>query len=95
MAILDNPIFTYTLTGSGTFSTNTNDGIRKISVYNPSAVTGTVLGTTTTKVNGITPTAVNVQQNETWTCEATDSTVLGALTITAPTSCTLIITAIQ
>jgi len=70
-----------------------DDGVKVVSVYNSSAVTGTVTGDSTVTVNGEASAAINVAEGETYTMPSIDGTAINELTITAPASCTLVITA--
>ena len=77
--------FTYELTND-TFIITSADGINKLSVYNGSAVSGTVAGAKI--VNGITG-SITLAQYEAATIVADNAKTLNNITITAPASCTL------
>lgn len=77
--------FTYELT-DGSFVITYSDGVNKLSVYNGSAVAGTVAGSKV--VNGITG-SITLAQYESTTIVADNAKTLNNITITAPASCTL------
>jgi len=84
-------VFTYTLTNAVLTITG-SDNVRAISIYNSSAVVGTIQGNETIGVT--TSTAINIGENESYNYLVPEDTyVIKNLVITAPTSCTLIITA--
>ena len=88
---LQSGIFTYSLTNASLTVTQ-DDNVRAISIYNSSAVTGTVLGDQA--VAGTSSTAINIAENESYNYLVPQSTyVVKNLVITAPASCTLVITA--
>ena len=91
MSVLDSGIFTNQLS-DGTLTLSENMGVREISVFNSSAVDGTVLGTQ--KLGGTSPSAITLTQGETFTVNAIEGSVLKNLTITSPSGCTLKIVAI-
>jgi len=88
---LSSAIFTTTLTND-TLSLSTDDAVKAISIYNSTAVAGTITGTTS--VGGTASSAISIGENESYNLTApTEADVIGALTITAPAACSLIITA--
>lgn len=89
---LQTKLWTKKLTGVGTFTFDVDDSVRIISVYNSSTTTGTVLGAGVT-VGGEASSAIDVAEGETYTMQAVEGSVLGAITVTAPSGCTLQITA--
>lgn len=91
--ILGNEIFTQTLTGVETLNINEDDGVGVISVLCTTATAGTILGNAT--IDGRASTAINVAENNTVTISASSGKTLGTLTITAPSTCTLIVIANQ
>ena len=84
-------VFTAEITNT-TITATDDDGLTKISVFNGSAVAGTITGTK--KAFGLSPSAINIAQNETVTITASDANRLTGLTIVAPSNCTLKVIAI-
>ena len=84
--ILESRVFTYQLT-DGVLSITESMGVKKVSVYNGTAVIGNVLGDLS--LGGIDSTAIDVEENETITAVAIDGSVIKNYTITAPAGCTL------
>jgi hypothetical protein len=82
-------VFTHVLTGSASFVIEYGDGLNKLSIYNGSAVTGTVTGDLV--INGVTSNAIDIPQYATVTIAAPNAKVLTGVTITAPASCILTI----
>lgn len=88
---LSSAVFTHTLTG-GTLNVTTDDAVKAISIYNGTAVVGTVTGTTS--VGGVASSAININENESYNIVApTEADVIGAITIVAPVGCSLVIVA--
>ena len=87
---LDSPIFTGELTSS-TLTITASMGVKRVSVFNSSAVSATVLGSLT--LGDVSPSVINVAEGETFTVEAIDASVIKNLTITSPSGCTLKIVA--
>jgi len=82
-------VFTHVLTGASTFEIGYSDGLSKVSVFNGSATTGTIVGDMV--VNGIASNAIDIIENATVTIVAPNAKVLTGITITAPASCVLTI----
>lgn len=81
-------LFTADLVNANTgFEINESDGITAISIYNGSAVAGSVTGTK--NINGVASSAVAIPQNTTVTLQATNANAMGTVTLTIPESCTL------
>jgi|TARA_R110000796_G_scaffold82822_6_gene181726 hypothetical protein len=89
---LDSPIFTTQLT-SDSLSLTEAMGIKRVSVYNGTAVIGTVLGSLS--LGNIASTAIDIGEKETFTVDAVDASVIKQLVIVAPAGCTLKIVAQQ
>jgi len=62
-------------------------GVRKLSIYNASAVTGTVTGNAT--LGDQTSSALDIEEGESFTIIASNDNPIAGVTITAPASCTL------
>ena len=77
--------FTYQLT-EDTFEIGASDGLTRVSIFNGTAVNGTVAGDRI--VNGLSG-SLTIEENETVTIVADPAKVLNGITITAPASCTL------
>lgn len=94
MAIpFESGIFTYSLTNSALTITG-SDNIRSISIYNSSAVVGTIQGNES--VGGNASTAINIGENESYNLVLPEDTyVIKNLVITSPAGCTLVITAVK
>jgi len=88
--ILDSPIFTGELTASS-LTITASMGVKRVSVYNSSAVSATVLGTLS--LGSTASSVINVSESETFTVEAIDASVIKNLVITAPAGSTLKIVA--
>ena len=67
-------------------------GVRMLSVLNSSATAGTVIGSQ--QLGDIAPSAINLEEGETYTVAAIEASVLDSIVITAPLGSTLKITAI-
>ena len=86
-------IFTYSLSNSALTITQA-DNVRSISIYNSSAVVGTVQGTE--NLGAVSSTAINIGESESYNLVLPENTfVIDSLVITAPAGCTLVITAIK
>lgn len=91
MLPLSSEIFTTTLTNSS-LTVSADDSVKAISIYNSTAVVGTVTGTSS--VGGTASTAINIGENESYNLVVpAEADVIGSLTITAPVGCSLVITA--
>lgn len=66
------------------------NGLKGLSIYNTSAVAGTVRGTI--QVGDIPSTAISIAQNESYNIVSVDASCLDGMTINAPAGCTLNIT---
>ena len=90
MGVQTADIFTTELTNSSL--TITEDmGVTAISIYNSTAVVGTVRGSR--KLGSNSSSNINVTEKMTYTISTKDAAVIKSLVITAPSGCTLKITA--
>lgn len=89
---LEAKIWTYELT-NGTISIDESDGVRSITVFNGSTINGTVTGSTTITVGGLSSSSITLTEGMTYNVAGAEATVLKEFTITAPLGCTLKITA--
>ena len=87
---LESAIFTTELTND-TLTITPSMGVKKLSLYNGTSVSGTVLGTST--LGGTVSSAITVAEGETFTVSAPDQDVIKNLTITAAAGCTFKIVA--
>jgi len=85
MLQLTDSVFTYELT-NGSFIID-DAGAKSVSVFNNSAVDGSLIGSI--YYNGIASTALTIEADQSITIEASENSVLVGITITAPASCTL------
>ena len=90
--ILESPIFTTQLTAS-TLTITESMGMKRVSIYNGTAVIGTVLGNLS--LGSISSTPIDIDEKETFTVDAIDASVIKQLVIVAPAGCTLKIVAQQ
>jgi len=90
MSILDSGVFTYEL-ATDTLTIIESMGVKQISVFNGTAVVGTVLGTK--KLGALSSAALNLGEGDSFTVKAIDASVIKNLTIDAPAGCTLKIVA--
>ena len=88
--ILDSPIFTGELTSS-TLTITASMGVKRVSVFNSSAVSATILGNL--NLGDVASSVINVAEGETFTVEAIDASVIKNLVVTSPAGCTLKIVA--
>jgi len=86
MGVLETGIFTQQLTND-TLIIMESMGVKEISIYNGSAVIGTVLGSQ--KLGALSSSAIDVDESETVTVNALEASVIKNLVITAPAGCTL------
>lgn len=89
--ILTDKVFTYELT-DGSFLVDEN-GAKSVSVFNNSAVDGSLIGNI--YYNGIASTALTIESDQSITISASENSVLTGITITAPSGCTLQIILLQ
>lgn len=83
---LESSIWTYTLTND-TFTIPTGQ-VKSVSVFNGTAVTGTITGTAT--LAGIPSSAINIVQNKSVSIVASEgANTVGEVVIDAPAGCTL------
>tara|TARA_R110002110_G_scaffold99842_6_gene254996 strand:+ start:284 stop:565 length:282 start_codon:yes stop_codon:yes gene_type:complete len=83
-------IFSKTLTGAATLDIASADGVTQVSVLCTTATAGSILGTGT--VDGTSSDAVSIAENTSLTLGTSSGFPLDGVTITAPASCTLLIT---
>jgi hypothetical protein len=88
--ILDSEVFTAEMTNDS-ITIIESMGVRQISVFNATAVNGTVIGTK--KLGALASSNINIEQDDSFTVKAIDGSVVKNLTITAPAGCTLKIVA--
>jgi hypothetical protein len=69
----------------------TEYGVRKLSVFNASAVAGTVEGDTSLGSNA--PGPITIAESQSWNVTVSEGSVIDKITSTAPGGCTLIVTA--
>lgn len=86
---LEQKVFTTALT-SDSITILTSSNLKAVSVYNASAVNGTIRGTL--QVGTVTSTNIELGENESYNIVALGASVLDGITITAPAGCTLNIT---
>jgi hypothetical protein len=67
-------------------------GVKRLSVFNASTVSATVLGFQS--LGSVAPSVINLAEDETYTVDAVEASVLGEVVVTSPVGCTLKITAI-
>jgi hypothetical protein len=82
-------IFTTELTNDN-LTIFARNGLKGLSIYNASAVAGTVRGTI--QIGDIPSTAISISENESYNLVSVDASCLDGMTITAPAGCTLTIT---
>ena len=90
MSVLESQVFTGEL-ASATLTITESMGIKRVSVFNGSAVAGTVLGNRS--LGGLAPSAINLAAGDSFTVDAPDASVIKSLVIDAPAGCTLKIVA--
>lgn len=90
--ILSSPIFTTQLSGN-TLTLTESMGIKRVSVYNGTAIIGTVLGGLS--LGDIDSSEIEIGEKETFTVEAVDASIIKQLVIDAPAGCTLKVVAQQ
>ena len=90
MSVLESQVFTGELTND-TLTITESMGVKRVSVFNGSAVTGTVLGNR--NLGGLAPTTIDIVQGDSFTVDAPDASVIKSLVINAPAGCTLKIVA--
>jgi len=83
-------VWTYELTNDS-IAINKEDGVLSISVFNGSAVTGTVNGSS--EIDGNVSAPINIEQDMEYGMVALQDGALDGITITAPAGCTLTLTA--
>ena len=86
MGVLAINVFTAEITND-TLTLTQSMGVKKVSIFNGSSTAGTVTGTRT--LGGTTSSAINVAENETFTVESSEASVIASLVIVAPLGCTL------
>lgn len=86
MSVLESQVFTGEITNT-TLTITENMGVKRISIFNSSAVTGTVLGNR--KLGGLSPTTIDIAAGDSFTVDAPDASVIKSLVIDAPAGCTL------
>jgi hypothetical protein len=89
MAENQSDIFTAELTNSS-LTITPSMGVKKVSIFNSTAVLGTVIGTR--NLAGLASSSINIAESETFTVVAENS-VIASLVITAAAGCTLKIVA--
>mgnify|MGYP003132096343 CR=1 FL=1 len=90
---LNAKLFTTALTDSS-LTINSSDGICAITVYNTTSTAGSVTGDQ--QIQSTTSSAISIGENESYNVTIPSSKqVIDGLTITAPSGCTLNITAIR
>ena len=91
MSVLESGIFTEEITND-TLTITESMGVKQVSIFNGTATAGTVTGTQ--KLGDRTPSAINVEQGDTFTVNALEAAVIKNLVIAAPAGCTLKVIAI-
>lgn len=91
MGVLETGTFTNALT-NGSLTLTSSMGVRKISVYNTTSVSASILGTKS--LSDVASTSISLGENETFVFTSIGGEVITGLTITAPASCTLNIVAL-
>ena len=86
---LEQKVFTTALT-SDSITILTSSNLKAVSVYNASAVNGTISGTL--QVGTVASSNIELGENESYNVVALGASVLDGITITAPAGCTLNIT---
>tara|TARA_B100000963_G_scaffold8974_1_gene7049 strand:- start:16197 stop:16481 length:285 start_codon:yes stop_codon:yes gene_type:complete len=86
---LEQKIFTTALTNDS-LTILTSSNLKAVSIYNTSAVSGTVRGTL--QVGATASTAITIAENESYNVVSQGTSVLDGITITAPAGCTLNVT---
>ena len=84
--VLDSAIFTGEL-ATATVTITEAMGVRRVSVFNGTATSGTVLGSKT--LGSLASSVINVADGETFTVDAIEGSVIKNLVIDAPAGCTL------
>jgi hypothetical protein len=83
---LESRIFTGELTND-TLTITESMGVKRVSVFNGTTTDGTVLGDL--PLADLAPSVINVAEDESFTVEAIDGSVIKNLVINAPADCTL------
>lgn len=83
---LESDVFTAEITND-TLTIVQNMGVQQISIYNSSAISGTVTGSRS--LGSTVSSSLTIIENQTVTFKAIDASVIESLTIVAPSGCTL------
>ena len=83
---LESEVFTTEITNS-VLTVVQNMGVQQISIYNSSAINGTVTGSRS--LGSTASSALTIAEGQTVTFKAIDASVIESLTIVAPSGCTL------
>ena len=91
MGVLESGVFTQSVTND-TLTITESMGVKRVSIFNASAVTGTAAGGQA--LGALSSAAVNIAEDDTLTVDAIEASVIKELTITSPSGCTLTVIAI-